>query len=137
MISLGAAISVTTRPGSCQSSTFGPPPVAADLPAVGDSASGRRCLCRDWRSCLAWDAVQRSGIETLAMTPAASDYPVFGSLGPMAPMFHWHGDSFDLPSRAVGSRRIRRVSESQAFRVGAHAYGVQFHAEATLQLVRI
>lgn len=69
------------------------------------------------------------------MTPAASDDPVFAPLGPTTPMFHWHGDSFDLPFGAVllaGSAQYR----NQAFRVGAHAYGVQFHAEATPDLVR-
>jgi GMP synthase-like glutamine amidotransferase len=44
------------------------------------------------------------------------------------PMFHWHGDTFDLPPRA------RRIAESdacrnQAFAFGDRIIGLQFHAE--------
>jgi GMP synthase (glutamine-hydrolysing) len=46
------------------------------------------------------------------------------------PMFHWHGDTFDVPNRA------RRIAESdgcpnQAFAFGDHIVGLQFHAEVT------
>jgi len=44
------------------------------------------------------------------------------------PMFHWHGDTFELPPRA------RRIAESdgcanQAFAFGDRIVGLQFHAE--------
>lgn len=41
--------------------------------------------------------------------------------------FHWHGDTFDLPNGAAVLARSDRYI--QAFRLGAHAYGVQFHPE--------
>ena len=41
--------------------------------------------------------------------------------------FHWHGDTFDLPSGAQVLARTDRYV--QAFRLGANAYGVQFHPE--------
>jgi len=75
------------------------------------------------------------GIETLRLTPAAAADPVFAGLPEAMPMFHWHGDSFDLPEGAVrlaGSDAY----ENQAFRAGTLAYGVQFHAEATAELVQ-
>ena len=136
VISLGAAISVYDgdAPWLVPELTFLRAAVAADLPVWGICFGAQMLAAaiggRVWRG-----TCPEVGIRTLAMTPAASDDPVFGSLGPMAPMFHWHGDSFDLPSRAVhlaGSAEY----PNQAFRVGAHAYGVQFHAEATLELVR-
>jgi GMP synthase-like glutamine amidotransferase len=75
------------------------------------------------------------GIMPLRLTEAAADDPVFGSLPPELPMFHWHGDSFETPAGATlvaGSDAY----PNQAFRADGLAYGVQFHAEATIDLVR-
>jgi GMP synthase (glutamine-hydrolysing) len=41
--------------------------------------------------------------------------------------FHWHGDTFDLPDGA--ELLARTPGYVQAFRLGVHAYGVQFHPE--------
>lgn len=45
-------------------------------------------------------------------------------------VFHWHGETFDLPAGAVrlaGSA----LCENQAFQLGWHAIGLQCHLEAT------
>lgn len=50
--------------------------------------------------------------------------------------FQWHHDSFDLPEGGV----LLAASEScphQAFRVGAAAWGVQFHPEVTGEIIRV
>jgi GMP synthase-like glutamine amidotransferase len=75
------------------------------------------------------------GIAPLALSPAARLDPVFGGLPASVPMLHWHGDSFDLPAGAVLLASTERY-RNQAFRAGRLAYGVQFHAEPTLDLVR-
>ena len=60
--------------------------------------------------------------------------PVIGAIGPAAPLFHWHVDTFTLPPGAA------HLAESdatpiQAFRIGRAVYGIQFHFEAGTELV--
>jgi GMP synthase-like glutamine amidotransferase len=79
--------------------------------------------------------VPEVGIHPLRLEPEAAADPVFGGLPETLPMFHWHGDSFDLPEDAVLLARSDAY-ESQAFRWGSAAYGLQFHAESRLANVR-
>jgi len=66
----------------------------------------------------------------------AQEEPVLAGLADRIPVLHWHGDTFDLPQDAV------RLAESdvcanQAFRIGRHAFGLQFHVETDADLVRL
>lgn len=63
----------------------------------------------------------------------ASD-PVIGPLAPATAVLHWHGDVFDLPDGATALARSRATTV-QAFRAGATAWGLLFHAEADGRLV--
>lgn len=50
-------------------------------------------------------------------------------------VFHWHGDTFELPRDAqllAGSERYL----NQAFRLGEKAWGLQFHLEITEPMIR-
>jgi GMP synthase-like glutamine amidotransferase len=47
-----------------------------------------------------------------------------------ATVFHWHGETFDLPPGAT--RLARRAGcEHQAFQIGSNVIGLQFHLETT------
>jgi GMP synthase-like glutamine amidotransferase len=66
----------------------------------------------------------------IELTPAARRDPLFAGLANREIVFHWHGETFDLPEGAVllaSSERCR----NQAFRLGESVYGLQFHPEVT------
>jgi len=51
-------------------------------------------------------------------------------------VFHWHGETFDIPANAV---RLAQSAEcrNQAFQIGDRAIGMQFHLETTPETARI
>lgn len=44
--------------------------------------------------------------------------------------FHWHGETFDLPDGAIHLVKSA-ACEHQAFQIGHHVIGLQFHLEST------
>ena len=73
-------------------------------------------------------AVPEVGVLPVHATAAAADDPVFSGLAWPRPTLQWHQDTFDLPQGAV-LLATSPAYPHQAFRVGRHAYGVQFHLE--------
>ena len=64
----------------------------------------------------------------------ADDDPVFGRLPERFDAFGWHYYTYDLP--AGGEELARSARCNQAYRLGETAWGIQFHAEVTLETVR-
>ena len=68
------------------------------------------------------------GFGLVKLTTEGDRDPLFGSEGPQIPVFHWHGDTFDLPQRATLLASSADYPH-QAFRFEQRAYGLQFHVE--------
>lgn len=79
--------------------------------------------------------VFRSGIKEIGWAPvelsaAARSDSLLASSPTRFEAFHWHGDTFDLPSGATRLASSAKTRE-QAFRHGDRAWGLQFHLEVT------
>lgn len=68
------------------------------------------------------------GFGFVDLTAAGQRDPIFDGLGTPLPVFHWHGDTFDLPRGATLLASNANYLH-QAFRFGNCAYGLQFHVE--------
>jgi GMP synthase-like glutamine amidotransferase len=60
--------------------------------------------------------------------------PRTGEPGTRIKVFHWHGETFDIPE---GAERLAKsdLYPNQAFRYGKYAYAFQFHIEVTRQMI--
>jgi GMP synthase (glutamine-hydrolysing) len=76
------------------------------------------------------------GARLVSKRDAAVDDPLFGEI-PLSPVVvQWHWDAIvELPARSVLLAASTRYV-NQAFRVGAKAYGLQFHIETPPDMVR-
>ena len=76
------------------------------------------------------------GATMVAKRDAADADPLFAPLPASPDVVQWHHDEIDrLPAGATLLASSPRYAH-QAYRVGAHVYGLQFHIETDEQLVR-
>ena len=77
--------------------------------------------------------VYRNSVKEIGWFPiygiSSKDRSIF-SFPPTVEVFHWHGETFDLPS---GATRLAKSDgcENQAFQIGKSVIGLQFHLETT------
>ena len=108
--------------------------IADDVPFYGV------CLAAQLLALAFGGRVHPGGVPEVGPAPvrllaAAAGDPVFGGLGETIPAFHWHADTFELPATATLLASSEQYPH-QVIRIGATAYGVQFHAESSLATVR-
>jgi GMP synthase-like glutamine amidotransferase len=78
------------------------------------------------------------GWHEVALTQEGMQDPAMSALAvdgrPAAEVFQWHGDTFDLPDKAV-RLASSDVYPNQAFRFSGGVYALQFHIEVTPRIV--
>jgi GMP synthase-like glutamine amidotransferase len=75
------------------------------------------------------------GWYPIALTDAGRRSDAFGFLPERLEVFHWHGDTFDLPPDSVHLARSE-ACENQAFLHRGRVLGLQFHLESKPGSVR-
>lgn len=63
-----------------------------------------------------------------------AEHPRGGDFQKSFKVFHWHGETFDIPEGAVKIARSG-LYPNQAFRYGKNAYAFQFHIEVTKEMI--
>jgi GMP synthase-like glutamine amidotransferase len=86
-------------------------------------------------SVFAGDAGPEIGWGPVDLTPDTDSDPLLAAVSRRLTVLHWHGDTFDLPAGATRLASSRKYP-NQAYRLGAHAWGLQFHVEVDDQAVR-
>jgi GMP synthase (glutamine-hydrolysing) len=107
--------------------------LARDVPVVG-VCLGAQMLARAAGAWIGPASEPEIGWFEVELTPEGRDDVVLGVLPPRTQAFQWHSYTFDVPER--GAELARSAACTQAFRVGSRAWGLQFHAEVTLPMVR-
>jgi len=67
-------------------------------------------------------------VDFIGAAQGAAEEAALRGIGAREVLFHWHGDTFDLPRGAV-HRASTEVCRHQAFRLGERLFGLQFHCE--------
>jgi len=72
------------------------------------------------------------GWFNLQLTDEGKIQPILAGFEDEFPVFHWHGDTFDLPA---GSKRLFQsdITVNQAFLYNEKVLGLQFHFEVTAE----
>ena len=77
--------------------------------------------------------IYRNAVKEIGWFPvhavASNDSSIF-SFPVSAKVFHWHGETFDLPPKATHLAKSDGC-ENQAFQIGRSVIGLQFHLETT------
>jgi GMP synthase-like glutamine amidotransferase len=81
------------------------------------------------------NAQREIGWFALKAAPGMEAHPIARICLDDTPVFHWHGETFDLPADAIHLLESE-ACRHQAFLLGPRALGLQFHAETTSESAR-
>ncbi|MCX6627552.1 MAG: gamma-glutamyl-gamma-aminobutyrate hydrolase family protein [Candidatus Solibacter sp.] len=106
--------------------------VARRQPILG-ICLGAQLIARALGATVRRNSTREIGWYGLHFTQAAGNDRLFHGLSPET-VFHWHGETFDLPPGAdlLASSDLCR---NQAFRIGDAVYALQFHLEVTPEMI--
>ena len=102
--------------------------INADLPTMGICLGAQLIAAAAGAKVHKGEQGKEVGWDNLTLTEAGIKSPVRYLCGSQTNMFHWHGDTFDLPETA---ERLASTDlyENQIFSIGKNILGVQCHPE--------
>jgi GMP synthase (glutamine-hydrolysing) len=106
--------------------------VARRQPTLG-ICLGAQLIAKALGATVRRNAKKEIGWYGLHFTEAAADDVVFRGLR-VETVFHWHGETFDLPPGAE-LLAWSELCRNQAFRIGENVYAMQFHLEVTPAMI--
>jgi GMP synthase (glutamine-hydrolysing) len=107
--------------------------LAAHIPVLG-ICLGSQLIARALGAKVYRNRDLEIGWEHVYPTDAAQGDALFGSMTSPEMYFHWHGETFDLPTGAKWLAYSDKCRQ-QAYRYGRNVYGIQFHPEITSEMI--
>jgi GMP synthase (glutamine-hydrolysing) len=107
--------------------------IVEEIPFLG-ICLGAQLLAKACQARVRKAEVAEIGWSQVDLTREGRRDPLFLGATRCLNVFQWHEDTFEVPEGGVLLVKGKSCV-NQAFRVGHHAYGVQFHFEATPQMI--
>jgi GMP synthase (glutamine-hydrolysing) len=101
----------------------------AEIPFLG-ICLGSQLLAKAAGARVVKSPVKEIGWYQIQLTAEGKKDPLFSGFRPEDPIYHWHGDMFQIPSNGHLLASAQGCPH-QALKVGKNAYGLQFHVEVT------
>jgi GMP synthase (glutamine-hydrolysing) len=98
-----------------------------DIPILG-ICLGAQLIAKSLGAAVYPNREKEIGWYDVSRTPEGSSDPLFKNYSDTEKLFQWHGQTFDIPPKAV-HLASSVLCQNQAFRFGNKVYGIQFHLE--------
>ncbi len=107
--------------------------VEKDIPFIG-VCLGAQMLARAGGARVLSKACTEIGFYPIRLTREGQEDPLFAGVPEEFTVFQWHNDVFEIPQDALWLAESENCP-NQAFRLGRRVYALQFHIEATPEMV--